>query len=120
MSGLNSDLVRDSKLETRFIGGATHHATPVSDPALGRRRQLEDERWLREQRLGGGGYGTIWLERCTDGRKKGSLRAVKEIFKPTSDSSSTDSLDYGRELEAIAKFSNEKVRKYRDREDLNF
>ncbi|KAH7128878.1 kinase-like domain-containing protein [Dactylonectria macrodidyma] len=112
MSGLNSDLVRDSKLETRFIGGATHHAVLVSDPALGRRRQLEDERWSREQRLGGGGYGTIWLERCTDGRKKGSLRAVKEIFKPASSSSSTNSLDYGRELEAIAKFSNDKYADY--------
>ncbi|KAF7552319.1 hypothetical protein G7Z17_g4387 [Cylindrodendrum hubeiense] len=112
MSGLNSDLVRDSKLEARFIGGATHHALLVSDPALGRRRRHEDERWFRKKRLGGGSYGTVWLESCTDGRKKGALRAVKEILKPSPSDSSKDFLDYGRELEAIAKFSNDKYADY--------
>jgi hypothetical protein len=108
MSGLNSDLVRDSRLDTTFAAGATHHAFLVSDPALRQRRRRVEERWERRRRLGGGSFGTVWLEGCTEGRKKGELRAVKEILKSTG-GSVANATDYGRELEAIAKFSNEKV-----------
>lgn len=108
MSRLNSDLVRDSKLDTAFVGGATLHVFLVSEPALRQRRRQVKEKWVREERLGAGSYGSVWLESCTDGRKKGELRAVKEISKLSS-GASADFIDYGRELEAIAKFSNEKV-----------
>ncbi|KAH7023068.1 kinase-like domain-containing protein [Ilyonectria destructans] len=97
------DLVRDSKLDTRFLpDGATQHTFFVTPPHASRRRRARvDEVWRREHKLGEGGYGDVWLERCDSGPSTGTLRAVKEMLM-------SPSMDYSRELEAMTKFSHEK------------
>jgi hypothetical protein len=57
--------------------------------------------------VGSGTYGTVWLESCHSGCRHGEFRAVKEITKAPIENSL---LDYSRELEAVIKFSHEKVR----------
>lgn len=59
--------------------------------------------------LGKGGMGKVFREVCVAGDNEGALRAVKAIQKPNSQSASK--MDYGRELEAIARFSQPQVRK---------
>jgi hypothetical protein len=103
---LASDLVRDLKLETTIVDGTTIHTHNMSDSGAGRRRINVEEKWERQRKLGNGTYGTVWLEICVLGPKKGQLRAVKEISKEVT---TAEPIDYGRELEAIAKFSHAKV-----------
>ena len=109
-----SDLIRDSRLKTEFTSsGHTKHSFFVSDRSNRQRKALHEERWQRVRELGNGTFGRVWLEQCvhrtsTGGRNRdAAARAVKEIGKGTATRSS---IDYSRELEAIAKFSHEKVR----------
>ena len=105
MSSRASDLVRDSQLNTRFVAGAIQHVYYLSSSTTRRRRIRTEETWRRQRELGNGTFGRVWLEGCVSGSKQGQLRAVKEISK---DGAST-TIDYGRELEAIAKFSHGNV-----------
>src|SRR3982074_2733638 len=98
------DIVRDSKLDTRFHRGDTVHS--YIEPALNRRRRSRQESWKRERDLGQGSYGRVLREKCTAGGSKGALRAVKMILKS---SNPTHTLDYHRELEVVAKFSHRRV-----------
>lgn len=99
------DLVRDTYRETEAVPGFTKHVVWESNRSAGQRRVRREELWKRERKLGDGAFGLIWLESCTKGKDPGSLRAVKEIAKsPTS-----TKIEYERELEALAKFSNKNV-----------
>jgi hypothetical protein len=99
------DLVLDSKLRAGFCDSITIHSYLEIDE-IGR-RFTQTEHWKWEQFLRRGGSGQVRLERCvTAGAKQGSVRAVKTIDKPLN---SPGSLDYNRELETIAKFSNDRV-----------
>jgi hypothetical protein len=60
--------------------------------------------WKRDRKLGQGGFGAVYCEKCTEGRDQGKLRAVKIIQKQHA-----GKLDYSKELEAIARFSQPKV-----------
>ncbi|KAI1416097.1 kinase-like domain-containing protein [Hypoxylon sp. FL1857] len=99
------ELVQDSRLEVTFYPNAsvpnrTIHTRPSS------RRTIKNEIWIREKRLGAGGYGTVWLERRdTGGRRSHEYRAVKELRIRSPRKSNED---YVRELEALAKFSQER------------
>ncbi|KAJ5951483.1 Tetratricopeptide-like helical [Penicillium vulpinum] len=104
------DLIRDSKLETYFLPDCsveTVHKFQESDPTSGQRLVTRLEHWQRQQRVGRGGFGSIWLEKLTKGGRPGgkaqygALRAVKQIDIDTR----LRPIDYDRELEAIAKFS---------------
>jgi hypothetical protein len=104
------DLVVDTKLRTDFHGSAIIHSFLEIDHG---KRISRKEYWKLEQPvgqdgvLGRGSFGQVRLQRCIAGStKQGTLRAVKEIRKQ---SDSTGSLDYNRELEAIAKFSADRV-----------
>jgi hypothetical protein len=109
-----SDLIRDSKLETYFLpdsGVETVHKFQESDPTSGLRLVTRSEHWQRQKRIGGGGFASVWLEKCTKGGRPGStaqdgaVRAVKQIDTDTR----LGSIDFNRELEAIAKFSHPRV-----------
>ena len=99
------DLVLDSRLRTESRDSITIHSYLEIDE-VGKRFSRE-EHWKWEQSLGRGGFGQVWLQRCvTKGAKQDYFRAVKIIDKPRSLS---ESLDCNRELEAITKFSNDRV-----------
>ncbi|KAJ5859895.1 hypothetical protein N7534_005172 [Penicillium rubens] len=103
------DLIRDSKLETYFLPDCTVdtvHRFQESDSASRQRLVTRLEHWRRQRRVGNGGFGTVWLEECIKagrpgGTQDGTVRAVKQIDMDTR----FGSIDYNRELEAIAKFS---------------
>lgn len=98
------DLVRLSKLDTHFHSDPEYilHVEYVAESNTRQRKVRKEEKWKRERRLGRGGFGTVWSEKCIQGDRKGELRAVKEIPKH-------ESYDYYRELEAVALFSHTKV-----------
>ncbi|KAK8137469.1 hypothetical protein PG984_002962, partial [Apiospora sp. TS-2023a] len=99
-----SDLVQDSKLETETLDSYTQHIFYETGRTAHQRRVRRSEKWVRQRFLGRGSYGTVHLERCITGdEQEERLRAVKEIKKYIV---SGEELDYARELEAIAKFSN--------------
>ncbi|KAH8194466.1 hypothetical protein TruAng_011364 [Truncatella angustata] len=99
--GQLSDLVRDSRIETEFRGDEFTHVFYDSGSSARERRIRREELWQRQDRIGRGTYGTVYLERCIcdDFRRR---RAVKEIKMH-------DRREYARELEAVAKFSHKKV-----------
>lgn len=98
------DLVRDSKLQTRHIDGHTIHR--YLEASSSRRRIPREEYWKRERDLGHGSFGRVWLEKCVKGNNEGQLRAVKMVRNL---SNSSSAVDFNRELEAVAKFSNARV-----------
>jgi hypothetical protein len=109
-----SDLISDSKLETYFLPDCsveTVHKFQESDPISGQRLVTRSEHWQRQRKIGGGGFGSVWLEKLTKGGRPGAIaqdgavRAVKQIDID----SRHESIDYNRELEATVKFSHSRV-----------
>ncbi|KAF2681515.1 kinase-like protein [Lentithecium fluviatile CBS 122367] len=94
-----AELIEDFKLETHFRDDFVYHVYHECDPSAGRRVLKRREYWKRGKHLGSGGFGSVWLEECVDGRQNGQLRAVKDIQCPRG------RVDYTRELEALARFS---------------
>ncbi|KAL8746946.1 MAG: hypothetical protein Q9190_001108 [Brigantiaea leucoxantha] len=94
------DLVQISKLDTHFHSDPEYilHIRHVAGTTASQRKLRKEEKWKRERKLGRGGFGTVWSEKCIQGDNEGELRAVKEIPK-------SESYDYNRELEAVALFS---------------
>lgn len=102
-----SDLVRDSKLDTQFDPRYTQHVFYVSGLTPQRRKVRKEQRWVRDKTIGTGGGGTVWLETLApENEGEIKLRAVKEIRK---EPQPYKLVDYSRELEAMAKFSNPRV-----------
>src|SRR5262249_56477979 len=97
------DLVRDSQLRAEFRDGCTVHE--YLESSLASRTVLRKETWKQERQVGGGAFGSIWLERCTSGKQKDTVRAVKKIVVRHNARDTA----YIRELDAIAKFSHPKV-----------
>ena len=98
-----SDIVLDSKLETRFHKNYVCHIYNESNNSTGQRAIQRREYWQRKKHLNTGGFGVVWLEQCIKGGPDGALRVVKEVQRPRG------KFDCNRELEAIAKFSHAKV-----------
>jgi len=96
------ELARDSHLETQLMPEHTVHFF-TETPTITRQ-----EVWKRTRRIGVGGFGTVWLEKCVRGHQPGNdvARAVKVIHLSGGPSAV---VAYGRELEALAKFSQRKV-----------
>lgn len=104
-----SDLVRDSKIETRCLDShVVEHVLYETGRSARRRRVPKTERWTKGRQLGQGTFGTVHLQTCRDGDRD-RLRAIKEVKKFVVVG---QELDYTRELEAIMKFSNDKVDAY--------
>ncbi|KAK3683414.1 kinase-like domain-containing protein [Podospora appendiculata] len=98
-----SDLVKDSELETKFFDDHLRHIFYRRGTNATDRRIRLSEKWVRNRQLGSGSFGTVWLETCKKTVRQGTptTRAVKEIKVDPR-------IDITRELEAIAKFSNNK------------
>ena len=78
----------------------------ISEDLIYTRHEHNDvvSEWKRKPKpLGKGGMGEVFCEQCVTGHDAGRLRAVKVVRKPNA------RLDYGRELEAIARFSQPEV-----------
>jgi hypothetical protein len=114
------DLVRDTCLETSFVGDITVHLHDDSsdDDASGAtnsRPTRRAESWKWDKSLGEGGYGDVWLQRCVQGKRHYENRAVKVIVLDgggRGGGGRKGQINYIRELEAIAKFSQKRVSFY--------
>lgn len=101
-----SDLVQDAELQTRFHPEYTVHIYTETGSSVRERAILREEYWKRQKFLGGGSYGSVWLEQCVEGEREVKVRAVKEVVKSPH---ASKQVDHNRELEAISKFSHRKV-----------
>ncbi|KAL2130346.1 hypothetical protein VTI74DRAFT_6572 [Chaetomium olivicolor] len=101
-----SSLVQDTELNAKVSPTYTEHYFDRHGRSGGPR-----EVWTRNIQLGSGSFGTVWLEECRQLYRVGipSLWAVKEI---RIQAGSGQGLDYNRELEAFAKFSQPKFEPY--------
>lgn len=111
MSALDSDFVQDWQIPTTFLPDGIQHKLWRRSRSGGRRRTPREETWRRERELGCGSFGQVHLERSISGPNKGRLRALKAIRKDVA----LPAVDYGRELQAAAKFSHDRVRCYTPR-----
>ncbi|KAM7183855.1 Protein kinase-like domain containing protein [Naviculisporaceae sp. PSN 640] len=104
------ELVRDSELkETVIDGDYTIHRQPIS-----LRTRSRNDTWIRETKLGRGGYGEVWLEKKVHGDASlPRLRAVKRMHFPENETIFQFNRGrYVRELEALAKFSQDKYKDF--------
>jgi hypothetical protein len=76
-----ADLVRDSKLETKFYREYTQHVYFVSGTTPRQRKVRKEERWERDKQLGTGAFGTVWVEKFVTENGEVQHRAVKEKEK---------------------------------------
>ena len=103
----NQELVNDMRLEAKIDGDLTYHYTSEPD-FTGRADRQKRQIWRRDEFLGRGGFGEVWLERCVPNQGQEELRAVKIIPRPREDNPQGLRL-LKLELQAIAKFSQPKV-----------
>ena len=102
----NSDLLEHYKLDADQLDGSVIHHSFISDRARGLRKARIQERWDNIEMVGQGSFGDVWLQ-----RRAGSTtqRAVKVLRKM---SLQFQSIEYKRELEALAKFDKSEVGGY--------
>ncbi|CAG9977325.1 unnamed protein product [Clonostachys byssicola] len=107
-------LVKDSMLQTTFgdDNRSFYHVSYVADAGNQQRQVRRESRWTRERKIGSSASSSTWLEKCISGEEGGQLRAVKEIPKRISSraADASEFVDYTKQLEAIAKFSQEEHR----------
>ena len=104
----HSDLVLDSKLETRFESGyIVHSYQQVSNDSERRVVVQREEYWRPIEHIGSGAYGSVWLEKCVQGHQDVELRATKKVSRRPLRSGRE--IDYSRELTALARFSHDEV-----------
>ena len=98
-----TDLIEHFKLDVVLFPDHTRHTFYHSDGRQNRRKVKVVRKWIKQQELGEGGGGTVWLEK--DGN--GDERAVKQISKGFC---LRNGIDYRKEITAMAKLT--KVRLY--------
>ena len=86
-------------------GSDVLHYEYISDATRGWRNKRVELRWTRQRSIGCGSYGDVWLETQTD--DPGAMRAVKAVNKKRM---VEISIDYTREMKALAEFSKPKYR----------
>ncbi|KAK6353614.1 hypothetical protein TWF696_005577 [Orbilia brochopaga] len=96
-------IVDGSRLRTIFKPNLLIHLYPPKN-GEGRPRK---EYWKTERRLGGGSYGTVYLQKCSKGHIDSNVRALKII--PTD---RCGGIDWIRELETIIEFSHHVCEEY--------
>lgn len=103
MAPAPSDLVADTKIRVEFDSDVTYRFTIQSGVSL--RRRERKETWILDRKLGQGSYGSVWLHRSQSDNQD-EVQAVKKIDKAKMVG---ERVNWYRELEAIAKFSQKKV-----------
>ena len=98
-----TDLIEHFRLDVVLFPDHTRHTFYQSEGRQNRRKVKVVKKWIRQQEIGEGGGGTVWLEKDNNGDE----RAVKEISKRFCLESR---IDYKREITAMAKMT--KVRLY--------
>lgn len=108
-----SDLVLDTQIRVEIHQTphqiAHHRFTFDSGTLSGRyaRRRERQHVWIQGRLLGRGSYGNVYLHSCSTGdRGETELQAVKTIDKAQM---TAHRVNYHKEVEAIAKFSQQKV-----------
>lgn len=103
-----TEVVRDSRLHASFRSDGQNRYT-VHTHAISHRTRPKREVWIHESNIGQGGFGIIQLQaKDTAGRQAAEYRVVKSVRVSESDLVLKRSF-YIRELEAMAKFSHQKV-----------
>ncbi|KAJ5364614.1 uncharacterized protein N7496_010327 [Penicillium cataractarum] len=107
MDYLPSDLVLDSRIQVEFSNELIYRFTTQSKVSSIRhvRRRPRKDSWQAVKRLGSGSFGTVTLHKCLTSDGQAELQAVKMIDKVAVSAG----VDYYKELEAIAKFSQRKI-----------
>lgn len=108
-----SDLVLDTRIRVEIhetIHQTAHHRFTLDPAALSGRYTPRRERkyvWIKGKLLGRGSYGNVYLHRCSTGNGGATqFQAVKTIDKALM---AAHRINYHKEVEAIAKFSQQKV-----------
>ncbi|KAJ5217800.1 uncharacterized protein N7469_011425 [Penicillium citrinum] len=103
------DLVLDTRITVECHPEAHYHFTAGTGSKPGRyARPCEVKRvWKKEKLLGSGSFGDVYLHRCATVGGAAGLQAIKEIDKTRI---SSNKIDYYKEIEAIARFSQQKFR----------
>lgn len=100
------ELVRDSELGVTIHDNITVHTEPLEC-----RDSFLPQRWETRKTIGRGGDGTVFLQRKISGPGATDLIAVKQMsLNAELASEDHDSKRYVRELEALAKFAQGRVR----------
>ncbi|KAK0512891.1 hypothetical protein JMJ35_004908 [Cladonia borealis] len=94
-----SDPLDHYKLDADQIGDSVIHYSYRSDRARGLRKVKVEERWDNVRTIGYGSFGEVWQQKRNDSNEH---RAVKVLRKHQMKSCG---IDYGREIEALAKFN---------------
>ncbi|KAF3927118.1 hypothetical protein AA313_de0208822 [Arthrobotrys entomopaga] len=104
MSGDLPTIVDGSRIQTVFRRGLFIHRYTVRNGESDSRKEY----WKTEKRLGGGAYGTVYLQKCCKGHYTGSdTRALKVIPQD-----SKGRINWVRELETIMEFSHQTCEEY--------
>ncbi|KAK3987683.1 kinase-like domain-containing protein [Cladorrhinum sp. PSN332] len=103
------ELVRDTQLQARVQGATTIHVRRT-----GRRAASREERWTRVDNriLGQGGGGTVWVERKENTSSEANEKRAVKAIRIGQNKSLSETVRYVRELEALAKFSQEKYAEF--------
>jgi len=90
-----SDLVDHFRLDAQVQADCTLEIIRMVHPR-GRRTIRSEKRWIKQNELGYGTFGEVWLEK----NQKGETRAIKGVRKRKN-----TGIDYYKELLAMAKLS---------------
>ncbi|KAJ5504905.1 kinase-like protein [Penicillium fimorum] len=108
MQSTPADLVADTKFRVEFHADFVHrftfHSSNIPDQYVRRMERLDI--WKNEKEVGSGSFGNVWLQRCLTSEDQSELQAVKMVRKRKL---SSNGIDFFKELEAMAKFSQRKI-----------
>lgn len=93
-----TDLVEHFKLDVVFLPDRARHTSYHSDRRQNRRKVKVVKEWKKQDGLGEGEGGTVWLEKDSNGDE----RAVKQISKAFC---LRNRIDYRKEITAMAKLT---------------
>jgi hypothetical protein len=104
-----SDLVLDTQIRVKFDYQVVYRFTFESARVSGKyvRRQERRQAWKEDRFLGDGSFGDVYLHQCSSSENETQIQAVKTIDKARM---AKQKIDIYKEIEAIAKFSQQKVR----------